>query len=74
MMLPKLVKAHEGSESDKSCSASIISVTDFSSDEEEDDGSSTDGRFLQVGHPAVKHSLWECDPDNQRSMQPTCKE
>ena len=81
MKLPKLANAHDGTDpvisgsSPLSLSLSIASADDarslllFDNDE-----GVVDGSFLHVGQPAVKHSLYECDPDNQRSIQPTWNE
>ena len=80
MKLPRLANAHDGtdpviSESSSLSSSLSIAIADDARSLllfDNDDG--VDGSFLHVGQPAVKHSLYECDPDNQRSIQPTWNE
>ena len=59
MALPRLAKAHDGSDPDLAFSSvSILSnVESCSDDDDDDDDACILGRFLQIGHPAVKHSL-----------------
>ena len=57
MALPRLAKAHDGSDPDLAFSSvSIFSNVESCSDDDDDDACIL-GRFLQIGHPAVKHSL-----------------
>ena len=59
MTLPKLVKAHDGTDPDMSRSAVSVTSNVDTSNDDDGNGDRMEGRFLQVGQPAVKHSLWE---------------